>query len=545
MLLKLDLSVKLRNFLVGNISKRLISIDFGRAFVKIAYIEPKGKNFELLDYEIKSFSSPENAGSEAVNFINDFIQKRLISEKSVYLTLSDTDLLVTRVLTLPILPAEEILGAAKWQLKEGFPFNIDEAIIDYRLVKEYQTEQGARKNEIICFCAKREFIEKYLSIINKCGLSVKSISTPFNNYGNILELSRPDSGVCAVLDIGYAGTIVCVYHKNKPYFLRTLAFSSQKITRSLTGALVSDKGMIELSLEQAEDIKKTFGIPLDETVMLKDNIQAIHVISMMRPFLEGLVRELKLSFNYFSSNFKESQPQVLYVTGGGASLKNLEGYLNKELNLKVEQLPLPDSVYAGTIVKEKLSSDKNQIISSLGAVMAGAEAVNLLPEEIKARNISIVQNTFLRVFAVILGGLFLFSLFFSFLEVKVYKKRLEVSNVHRQTIQQLKAMRGDIDEMESLVNSLQQNKVPVCGLLKQISIITPASIILSGLFLDQDKRTVTLRGKVQSAGGVEEAVLTDFMKTIEATPFFGESSLVFSQKESGVQTFEIKCSVTY
>jgi type IV pilus assembly protein PilM len=535
----------MKNFFTRSISKRLISIDFGRAFVKIAYIEPKGKNFELLDYEIKSFSSPGDASSEAVNFINDFIQKRSISEKGVYLTLSDPDLLVTRVLTLPILPAEEILGAAKWQLKEDLPFNIDEAIIDYRLIKEYQTEQGAKKNEIICFCAKREFIQNYLSVINKCNLSVERVSTPFNNYGNILELLRPDAEACAILDIGHAGAGVCVYRENKPYFLRTLAFSSQKITQSLTETLASDKGKIELTIEQAEDIKKTFGIPLDESGMLKDNIQAIHVISLMRPFLEGLVRELKLSFNYFSSNFKESQPQVLYITGGGASLKNLEGYLNKELNLKVEQLPLPDSVKAGAIVKEKLSSDKNQVISSLGAVMAGTKVVNLLPEEIKGKNITLVQNTFLRIFAVILGGLFLFSLFFSFLEAKVYKKRLGISNVHLQTIQQLKSMQGDIDELESLVNKLQQNKVPVCGLLKQISIITPTSIILSGLSLDQDKRIVTLRGKVQSAGGVEEAILTDLMKTIEGTPFFGESSLVFSQNESGVQTFEIKCNVTY
>jgi len=533
------------NLFNKGVSKRVISIDFGRAAVKIAYIEPKGKNFELLDYEIKSFSSSENANSESINFINDFIQKRSISEKSVYLTLSDPDLLVSRVLTLPILPAEEILQAAIWQLKEDLPFNIDEAIIDYRLIKEYQNEQGAKKNEIICFCAKREFIQNYLLLIDKCNLSAESISTPFNNYGNILELLHSDSEICAVLDLGNASSTVCVYRENKPYFLRTLGFSSQKITQSLTGVLVSDKGKIELTLEQAEDIKQTFGIALNESGMLKYNIAAIHVVSLMRPFLESLVKELKLSFNYFSSNFKESQPQALYITGGGASLKNLEGYLFKELNLKVEQLPLPDAVKAAEMVKEKLSKDKNQVISSVGAVMAGAQAVNLLPEEIKGKKISQVQNTFLRVVAVVLGGLFLFSLFFSFLEIKVYKKRLEISKVHLQTIQQLKAMEDDIDELESLINRFQQNKVPVCGLLKQISIITPTSIVLSGFSLDQVKQTVTLRGKVESSRGAEAVILTDFMKTMERTPFFGDSSLVFSQKENAVQTFEIKCEIAY
>lgn len=525
--------------------KRFISIDFGKATVKIAYIEPRGKSFELLDYEIKDFSSGAAAGSEITDFINDFIRSRSISEKSVYLTLADPDLLVSRVLTLPVLPAEEILGAVKWQLKEDLPFSPDDAIIDYRLIKEYQTEQGSRKNEIFCFCAKREFVEKYLLIINKCNLTAVSVSTPFNNYGNILESFHQDTGVCAVMDLGYDSSTVCLYRGNKPYFLRTLAFSSQKITQALTEALVSDKGKIQLTLEQAEEIKKTFGIALNETGTLKYNIEAMHVVSLMRPFLESLIRELKLSFNYFSSNFKESPPQILYITGGGAGLRNLEGYLNKEFNLKVEPLLLPDSVKLGAAVEARINSDRNQMISVLGAVIGGTPAVNLLPEEIKSKNLQLAQNTFLRIFAVALAGLFLFVLFFSLLEIKIYKKRLGVSRLHLQTIQQLKIMQVDIEEMESLVDKLQQNKIPVSGLLKQISIITPTSVILSGLSLDQDKRIVTLKGRIGSTVGAAEIVLTDFMRKIETTPFFGESSLVFSQKENEIQTFEIKCNVTY
>ena len=114
-----------------------------------------------------------------------------------------------------------------------------------------------------------------------------------------------------------------------------------------------------------------------------------------------------------------------------------------------------------------------------------------------------------------------------------------------QALRQLKVTEDDIDLMQSLVDRLQQNRVPVCGLLKQISILTPRAVVLSGLSLDQEKRSVTLSGSVQAISGTEEAILTDFMRIMEQSPFFGESSLVFSQNDNGTQTFEIKCDVTY
>jgi hypothetical protein len=344
------------------------------------------------------------------------------------------------------------------------------------------------------------------------------------------------------LDITCDDSTFCIYRGNKPYFIRNLSFSSDGITQALTDVLVSDKGKIELSLERAEEIKKEFGIPLDAAGTLKDNLQPIHVISLMRPLLEGLVKELKLSFNYFASNFKENLPSVLYITGTGASLKNLDAYLNKELNCKVIKLPLP-SFNLQSVDKEKLSLEQDQITSCAAATLAPAAAIDLLPREIKNKKIELIQRTSLRLLAIVLGSILLLSLFMSRLEIRDYQKRREAAQVHLQTIEKLRTLRQKSEVLDNFINQLQNGKVPPYGLLKQVSAHLPNVIALSELVLDQQKHIVVFKGEVSVAGHSAEEVLTGFMELIEKSPLISEASLVFSRDTGQTHTFEMQCDL--
>jgi hypothetical protein len=57
------------------------------------------------------------------------------------------------------------------------------------------------------------------------------------------------------------------------------------------------------------------------------------------------VRELRFSFSYFSATFDRDQPEILYITGGGANLRNLDAYLARELKLRVSCLPFPPNIH--------------------------------------------------------------------------------------------------------------------------------------------------------------------------------------------------------
>ena len=525
--------------------KRLLSIDFGQAFTKIAYIELTPEGIVVLDYSLKKINLSEKDWPAVTGYINNFLKANSIPEKEAHLTISDFDSVYIKHLLLPAVRREEILEAIKWQIKPELPFNFEGSIVDWQVVKEYADEEGAKNITVMCAFANPEIINKYLSAVRECNLAPVRISSAPFNYACILSRLKNIPSTIAVLDIGHNNATVSIYCNNKLNFMRNLAFSSDKLTRSLTSTLMSDKGKIELSYEQAEELKIDFGIPADESGILKDNIRAIHVVSLMRPVLEGLTRETRRSFDYFTSTFKERFPSFLYVTGGGANLKNVEQYLARELNLNVSKLPLPDCINTQKIDKERLSRDEAQMASLLGAVLAGPEEINLLPQEIKTQKIEFVQKVSLRVVTIALAAIFLFLLFIFNFQLHDYKKRLRTARIHLETIANIRDIKQKIGVKAGLIKTIQKDRIPAGALLKLLSTIIGQNIVLDDLSLDQGSHTLILKGSVSVNEGTAEAVLADFIKRIKASTFFTQASLIASQNTGGIQEFEIKCDLSH
>ena len=298
-------------------------MDLGYSFVKIAYLEyGQGCKAQLLAYYLKKISGWEQDREEIRSFINNFVSKNSIAAKEVVLTIFDSNSIIVKHLELPYVPKDEIKDAIKWQLKDETGFSLEDAIIDYQIIGEFMDSDNAKRVEISSVVDNKATIDKLLVLVTECGLLPVRISTSSFNYSSILESCAAKEPVNYILDIGYRYATISVYKNGKLHSSRDLALSSSKLIQALTGTLITDRGKIELTHEQAEAILLEFGIPKDEDAVLKDNIKAFHVISLIRPYLEGLVKELKRSFDYFSSSFKVDFPKTLYITGGGANLKN-------------------------------------------------------------------------------------------------------------------------------------------------------------------------------------------------------------------------------
>ena len=525
--------------------KNFLSIDFGQAFIKIAYLQPIGKRFKVLDYSLKKISQPtEDSREEIVKFIKKFLQEKSISEKETYLSLSCQDSIVIKRLTLPVLPRQEILGAAKWQLKEEVNFDLEDALSNWQIIKEYTDKEGTKNNDIMFILAKAETIYKYLSIIFDCNLEPFGILASEFSYLSFLNNAKEELQTKAVLDIGYRRATLSIFSKGKLSFVRELSFSSHKLTHSLTGTLASDTGKVDISYEEAEKIKEEFGIVQDENSILRDNIRAIQIISLMRPALEVLIRDLRHSFDYYASNFQEGNPTVLYLTGGGANLKNLDKYLSKQLNINISKLPITDCIDAEVIDVQRLSKDYNQLSGVLGAALGNFEYSDLLPSEVKSKKVELIERISLRLIAYLIGAIFLLSLFFVKFQARDYKTRLKNAQIHLQTIGEIQILKKATDSIESLMSQVQEDKVPAESILRVISELIPANVVLKNLVLDQERDILVLKGVVSDRQKSAEFILVKFMGDMEKTSFFEEATLVSSRKVNKLQEFEIKCDLS-
>lgn len=531
--------------IIKNRAKKILAVDFGCSAIKAAYVEYTESGLAFLGYDLKNVASANLGGEEAAaDFIEGFIKNNSIPDKDVVLSISDENSLIIKYLSLPVLPEAEVSAAAKWQVKDETSFDLESALSAWQLVREYTDEEGAKKNGIIFTAASKEIVERHLSIIHNCGLNPVKITTGPFNYANLLKYYPPASSSVAILDIGGIDAVLSIYSQNKLCFVRRLSFSSEKLVQALTVPLVSEEGKIEFSLLEAAQLKDAFGIPEDVEAVIRDNVKAVQIVYLMRPLLEGLVKELKFSFDYFNSNF-EIIPSLLYLTGGGSNLKNLDKYISREAKLKVSYLSLPDFIDTAKIDKEKLAKEKNQLTDVLGASLGGLGEINLLPAQIREEKNEAIQKSSLRFIAIVTGVIFLSSLFFAKLQARDYQKRLKTTCLHLGAITGIKELKEKIDSRQNLIAKIQEGKVPVDGLLKLISASVPQEVILDELYLDQAAHSLVLKGNVLASEDVAEDIVTKFIQRLEGASFFSEVSMT-SLKNAGLQRrFELKCDLAH
>lgn len=526
-------------------TKKLIVIDFGKSLTKIVYLEILAGGFKLLNYGLNKASDNDAEDMKTKEFINNFLKNNLSESKDAYLSIPVSDTLAVKYLSMPVFPKEEILEAAKWQLQEEIPFDLENALFDWQVIREYKDEDGARKNGIIFAVAKKETVDRYVSIVRGCHLIPAAIYIAPFNYANLFSYYSQRFPAAAILDIGGSDSFLGVYSNDKLHLFRKLVFSNQKLVQALTGSMLTAKGKIENSPGEAQELIKTFGILQEGTQILEDNIQANSLKSLLRPHLEILSRELKASFDYACSNFDIESPAVLYLTGGGANLKNLSLYLQQKLNINVEYLSFPNNINIANIEERRLETDKNQLINAVGLALKGNFSVNLLPNEFKVQKTDLFQRMVIRLTVLTFGVILLILFLTAKFQAKDYENRLKNARVHLENMAPIEALRQKVDSKDSMLTTIQKGVVPADGILKLVSLLTPPEIILEEISFNQLESDLTLTGTVIAVDTAVESVLVGFIQQLDKTLFIEEASLMFSEKRSGSQKFGIKCAVIH
>lgn len=535
-----------------NKPKRVLSIDIGSTALKLVVVEISGHRVKLLKAGIKEYPlSGAQTGTQTTddiikNYIGEFLKNDALP-KETYLVLSSPYVQIERV-ELPIMPSSEIVGAIKWRVKDKVSFDIDDAEIDYTIAEEIEGEGGAKQTVVLAEIADRQAIEKILVVMRELRLTVVNInSIPFctANYLDHIKDIKPEE-FTAFIEFGANHTYVSLYKSKRLMFVRDIPVSSLQITDSMCGVLVSDKGKMELSKEQAESIKRQFGFP-DNTAVLPDGrISANQIIALVRPILEHIASEIKRTFTYYAGEFKGAEPSRIYLIGGGARLKNLDTFLSKELNVSVKYFDLPGEIRNET-------GENNEVLSSyLGAIGAVLHpvggVVNLLPKEFVGEKAKNVQRISIRMVG--FTAISILILLYAGIGIRAgyYKGRLDNARAHRNTLQEIITLYSKISQRTEAVSLLSSGAISGSILLKEISNIIPADIVLNRLNINFNKKQVVFKGVLHSLSPVIEDELTKFMEMLENSPLFEEANLVSAEKtkaEDGRLTanFEISCSL--
>ena len=241
----------------------------------------------------------------------------------------------------------DLLAKMEWECKEKIEKkNPDVAVLDlipshYQLDGEKQTHQPTSDQRAVFFTAhynafwgKKELADKVEKTFQRTALVKEKMYVRPEVLMNALATEEEMNNGCAVLDLG-AQTSTLTIHKGGGYlYNQVVPLGGYDITEAVE--------QLGISLMQAERLKCIYGVASADMVKVnrtyilttpegeKISVSAVQLAEVISCKLAEILSPLMEALN------KEAQGiEVLYVTGGGAMLKGIVGYIQSMTSVKV------------------------------------------------------------------------------------------------------------------------------------------------------------------------------------------------------------------
>lgn len=180
-----------------------LGIYFGPKLISI--VESKGRlllnSVQVSQSVVTAGELEEKVPSEVkiVALFKDELRKNNIQANEASLVLSGKDLII-RTFEMPIVPANELENAVRFEAKKYIPFRIEDLIIDFQV----QFDKAIKKNLILFVGIKKEVLDKYHTILTQ--LDLKPVAIEYAAF-SILRLLKSsgcsDRGIVSVISVDF------------------------------------------------------------------------------------------------------------------------------------------------------------------------------------------------------------------------------------------------------------------------------------------------------------------------------------------------------
>ena len=307
--------------------KKMVGIDVGTASIKVVELSRWGQGITLENYgEIKSvslFKEPfRNVEKGSYLLSNYFVSRAIravldeakIRTKAAVFSIPDFSTFCTSF-ELPPMTAKEIGEAVYYNAAQYIPLPVTETTFDWKLIGG---TPGDKKSPLKIFLVAipNQTIQDYQKVAQLAGLELYAVEAEALGLSRILTQEN-NSCVC-VIDIGAQSTTINIVDKRSLKKSYSFDFSGNQLTYSIASAL-------GLGHAEAEQIKNQEGLTSEKEEISK----TLYLL------IDPLVIEAKRVLSDFYQQ-ENKDVEMIYLTGGTASLPGLKEYFAEVLKKKVE-----------------------------------------------------------------------------------------------------------------------------------------------------------------------------------------------------------------
>lgn len=308
---------------------QIISFDIGSSNMKVLVGNSKDGQIFIERYDI--IPIPEDTifdgkiyhRSKLAEILKKYMKEYKIKTKNIWVTISSSETIL-RSFELPRMKDKELKQAIKYEIEYLLPETIDNYVVDFNILQEYQIESQEEQVDFLkvqAVALPKSIAMTYLETFEKAGLKILVIDIQPNNmaklFGGRKKLIKPfkdqetiDQNI-AIIDIGNQNTSITVLECDKVFLNRVIHKGGANITRLICETY-------EMDFNRAEEWKKNNDI-------LNQDINK-ELSSVLEEYIKELIVEINKILDFFISRSKEKKLDRIYLIGGSAKIKNIDRY---------------------------------------------------------------------------------------------------------------------------------------------------------------------------------------------------------------------------
>ncbi len=189
-----------------------------------------------------------------------------------------------------------------------------------------------RKNVLAIRAAWAEQMGEDLRAAGLSGRVLDGLPFTLSRAASLMgSTSRP----VAVIDWGCSRVTFCVVQDATPCYVRVLRDCQFDL------AVATLCQQLHATRDEARKLLQNHGFPAGETDLEEARIQTA-IEECLHDFMQGFLEELQRTLLYLRTQHSSWSPRQLYLTGGGATVRHIDHYLDQRCRLPVRRWHWPE-----------------------------------------------------------------------------------------------------------------------------------------------------------------------------------------------------------
>ena len=227
-----------------------------------------------------------------------------------------------RVVEVAPEPGQGLNDLIRKESEANIPVYLDEVYLDWQPLAARQDSEPRR--HLLIVAVRKAVVDAYVATLKLAGLFPVALETESISIARALMANNASTSPVLIVDLGADRTTLIVYSEGSVRYTVPIEFESEELTGAIAEAL-------KLPEKEAERYKKKYG--LDATQHKGDVVRAL------QPLLHVLIDQIQRHVDFYNTHPAHEHAAVkisgVVLSGGGAALPNIDGYLEKALGLPV------------------------------------------------------------------------------------------------------------------------------------------------------------------------------------------------------------------